>query len=137
MPDNLPLPPDLIFIKLCPTIAQPPIPPKNPVTVFATPCPMHSRFGWPVVSVKSSIKFSVSKLSMSPTNAITMAYGKTILSISMLRGTSGRWNVGKMPPIGAMSPTVLVSNPKNNTARVPITIATKVEGTARVSFGKK
>ena len=55
----------------------------------------------------------------------------------MLRGTSGRWNGGKTPPIGAMSPTVLVSNPKNNTARVPITIATKVEGTARVSFGKK
>ena len=36
-----------------------------------------------------------------------------------------------------MSPTVLVSRPRNITATVPITIATNVEGTARVSFGKK
>ena len=89
MPDSLPRPPDLILIKLCPTMAQPPIPPKKPVIVFASPWPIHSLLGRPVVSVKSSIKLSVNRLSIRPTSAITIAYGKTILSISKSKGTFG------------------------------------------------
>lgn len=37
MPDKRPLPPELTLIILCPIMAQPPIPPKNPVAMFATP----------------------------------------------------------------------------------------------------
>jgi len=36
------LPPDLTLIIDCPIMAQPPMPPKNPVTVFAKPCAKHS-----------------------------------------------------------------------------------------------
>ena len=37
IPDKRPRPPDLILIKLCPTMAQPPMPPKKPVTELAIP----------------------------------------------------------------------------------------------------
>jgi hypothetical protein len=37
-------------------MAQPPIPPNNPVTIFAPPCAKHSLFEFPLVSVNSSIK---------------------------------------------------------------------------------
>ena len=42
IPAILVLPPDLTLIIDCPIIAQPPIPPKNPVTVLAKPCAKHS-----------------------------------------------------------------------------------------------
>ena len=38
-----PRPPDFTLITLCPIIAQPPMPPKKPVTVLATPWARHSR----------------------------------------------------------------------------------------------
>ena len=37
IPESRPRPPDFILMILCPTMAQPPMPPKNPVIVFATP----------------------------------------------------------------------------------------------------
>ena len=37
MPDSRPRPPELTLIMLWPSIAQPPMPPKSPVTVLATP----------------------------------------------------------------------------------------------------
>ena len=54
------------LIMLCPIIAQPPMPPKKPVTTLAAPCAAHSRVGWPTVSVMSSIRFSVSSDSIRP-----------------------------------------------------------------------
>ena len=42
IPENRPRPPEFTLIMLCPIIAQPPMPPKKPVTVLATPCPIHS-----------------------------------------------------------------------------------------------
>ena len=37
IPERRPLPPPLILIIDCPIIAHPPIPPNNPVTIFAPP----------------------------------------------------------------------------------------------------
>ena len=39
----------------------------------------------------------VSKLSMSPTPATTAAYGKMMVNVSQVTGTSGRWNGGNPP----------------------------------------
>ena len=66
MPDNLPRPPPFILISDCPIMAQPPIPPKKPVTIFAPPCAKHSLLEFPLVSVNSSTKFSVIKDSIKP-----------------------------------------------------------------------
>jgi hypothetical protein len=41
-PETLVFPPDFTLIIDCPIIAQPPMPPKKPVTVFAAPCAIHS-----------------------------------------------------------------------------------------------
>jgi len=38
IPDNLALAPFETLIKLCPIIAQPPIPEKTPERMFAAPC---------------------------------------------------------------------------------------------------
>lgn len=56
-----------IFIRLCPIMAQPPIPEKNPDVIFAIPWATASLFVLPLVSVISSISSSVNRLSMSPT----------------------------------------------------------------------
>ena len=37
IPESLARAPDDMLIKLCPIIAHPPIPEKNPVTIFAVP----------------------------------------------------------------------------------------------------
>ena len=66
IPESLPLPPPFIFISDWPIMAQPPIPPKNPVTILAPPCAKHSLFAFPLVSVNSSTKFSVIKDSINP-----------------------------------------------------------------------
>ena len=50
----------------CPIIAQPPIPPKNPVITLALPCAIHSRLEFPRVSVKSSTKLRVIRDSINP-----------------------------------------------------------------------
>ncbi len=63
----------LTLIIVWPIIAQPPMPPKNPVTMLATPCPAASRdlFEW--VSVMSSTSLAVINDSSSPTRAIASA----------------------------------------------------------------
>src|SRR5690625_4531961 len=40
--DSRPRPPDFTLMIDWPIIAQPAMPPMNPVTVFEMPCPMHS-----------------------------------------------------------------------------------------------
>ncbi len=69
IPDKRALAPEDVLIKLCPIIAQPPIPDKNPERIFAVPCATHSLLPRPLVSVISSIIFKVNKLSISPTPA--------------------------------------------------------------------
>lgn len=43
IPETLLLPPAAMLTRLCPIIAQPPIPLKNPERTFAAPCAKHSR----------------------------------------------------------------------------------------------
>ena len=59
-------PPDLTLIIDWPIIAQPPMPPKKPVTVLATPCAMHSWLAPPRWPVMSPTRFSVRRLSIRP-----------------------------------------------------------------------
>ena len=50
-------------------MAQPPIPPKKPVTEFANPWAKHSWLAPPLLLVISPTKFKVNKLSISPIDA--------------------------------------------------------------------
>ena len=59
-------PPDFTLIIDWPIIAQPPMPPKKPVTVLATPWAMHSWLAPPRLPVISPTRFSVSRLSIRP-----------------------------------------------------------------------
>jgi len=88
MPKSRRRAPALMLIIVCPIIAQPPIPPKNPHTMLAAPCARHSRFGRPRVPVMSSTRFSVSNVSINPTPARMNAYGTMIFSVARFHGTS-------------------------------------------------
>lgn len=66
-------PDTLTLIMVWPIIAQPPMPPKNPVTMFAMPCPRDSRVLFEWVSVISSTSFAVISDSIRPTSAIANA----------------------------------------------------------------
>ncbi len=56
--------------------------------------------------------------------------------VSQVNGTVGIWNVGKSPATEAISPTVRVSTLNKATNKLSKIIATSVDGTAFVSFGK-
>src|SRR5690606_40692707 len=56
-----------------PIIAQPAMPPTRPATMFATPCPAHSRFLLLGVSVMSSTMVAVINDSSNPTTASGIA----------------------------------------------------------------
>ena len=73
IPESLALAPDDIFIRLCPIIAQPPIPESSPERIFAAPCATASLLPLPLVCVISSMILSVKRLSMSPTPATIAA----------------------------------------------------------------
>ena len=107
IPDKRFTAPLLILIMLCPIIAQPPIPPKKPVTMLANPCAKDSLFGLPLVSVISSIKLSVRSVSIRPIAAKSSAYGSVIVMVSRVKGTNGKLNSGIPPAIEPKSPTVL------------------------------
>jgi hypothetical protein len=61
------------LIIVWPIMAQPPIPPKKPVTRFAMPWPTDSRVLLEGVSVSSSTNFAVISDSISPTSAMPRA----------------------------------------------------------------
>ena len=66
-------PPEFTLIIDCPIMAQPPMPPKKPVTTLAVPWAMHSCEApprWPVIS---PTRFSVSRLSIRPMAARIIA----------------------------------------------------------------
>lgn len=66
----------------CPIIAQPAMPPRNPVTTFAAPCPAASRFLSLPVSVMSSISWAVISDSSRPTTIRASAVGRMIRRVS-------------------------------------------------------
>ena len=63
------------LIIVWPIMAQPPMPPKKPVTMLAMPWPTDSRVLLEWVSVMSSTSLAVISDSISPTSAIASAYG--------------------------------------------------------------
>ncbi len=71
--ESRPRPPDFTLIMLWPIIAQPAMPPMKPVAVLARPWPMHSRLRSVLVSVSSSTRLCVIRLSNRPTTATAMA----------------------------------------------------------------
>ncbi len=61
------------LIMVWPIIAQPPMPPKRPVTMLAMPWPIDSRVLSERVSVMSSTSLAVISDSIRPTSAIASA----------------------------------------------------------------
>ena len=136
MPAILVRPPDFTLIMDCPIIAQPPIPPKKPVTVLAKPWATHSWLAPPRLPVISPTRFKVKRLSIKPIAAKMIEYGKMICSVSQVNGTTGIWNGGNPPSIEAMSPTRGTSKPKTITIAATIPIPARGAGITLVSFGK-
>ena len=89
IPDKRPRPPELMFIMDWPIIAHPPILPKNPETIFATPCPTHSRLLRPRVSVISSINVRVIRDSIRPMAASVIASPNIIVKVCHENRISG------------------------------------------------
>ncbi|MNT45813.1 hypothetical protein D3C72_1824140 [compost metagenome] len=89
IPDKRDREPALILTKVCATMAQPPIPPKKPLTRLAVPCAIASLLALPFVLVNSSTIDKVSRDSIIPTEAMTSANGKIIVKVSQLKGIWG------------------------------------------------
>ncbi len=123
------------LIRLCPIIAHPPIPEKNPEVIFAAHCAIASLLLFPCVPVISSTILRVKRLSIKPTAATIQAYGKIICKVSKLKGRFGIWKGGKFPEIELISPTLTVSIPRSITTAKVLKIATSEAGTIFVSFG--
>ncbi len=119
-----------------PTMAQPPMPPKNPVTMLAMPWPMDSRVLLERVSVMSSTSFAVISDSIRPTSAMASAYGATVVRVSSVNGTSGRPGVGSEDGRAPWSPTVGTAIPAVTVTTVRTTMETSGAGTTLVIFGK-
>ncbi len=124
------------LIIVWPIIAQPPMPPKKPVTMLATPCPTDSRVLEERVSVMSSTSLAVISDSISPTSAMANAYGATVVSVSTVNGTSGSPGTGSDDGSSPLSPTVGTAIPAATVITVRITMDTSGAGTTVVSFGK-
>ena len=117
-------------------MAHPPIPPKKPVTLLATPCARHSWRVPPFLFVSSPTKLSVSKLSIKPIAARIIAYGNIIINVSMFIGTIGIAKVGKPPATLDKSPTLGTGKSKSKTKDVTNRIAANVDGIILVTLGK-
>ena len=129
-------PDSLTLIIVWPIIAQPPIPPKKPVTRLATPWPQPSRVLSEWVSVMSSTSLAVMSDSMSPTSAIASAYGAMIWRVSSVSGTSGRSNDGNDVGSSPWPATSGTFQPTASTTTVIATIAISGAGTTVVRRGK-
>jgi hypothetical protein len=111
------------------------MPPKNPVTMFAMPCPMDSRVLLEWVSVRSSTSLAVMSDSMSPTRASASAYGAMIFRVSKVNGTSGRPGVGRDEGSTPLSPTVGTAIPAPMVRMVSAAIEISGAGITVVSLG--
>ena len=123
----------------CPIIAQPPIPPKKPVTIFAPPCAIHSRLEFPRVSVKSSTKLRVIKDSINPIAARIPAYGRINKKVSKFIGILEKVsNTGTgNPPFKPSPPPSLIKDPTVATSRlekITIPATTKIAINASGNF---
>ena len=116
------------MIIVWPIIAQPPMPPKKPVTMLATPWPHDSRVLSEAVSVMSSTSLAVISDSISPTSAIARAYGAMIFSVSNVYGTSGRPRVGQAVGQVALVADVGYGDRRDDGDDVRTTIATSGDG---------
>src|SRR5699024_5103353 len=125
------------LIMVWPTIAQPPMPPKKPVMMFAAPWAQDSRVLLERVSVMSSTSLAVINDSNRPTRAMPSAKGAMIWNVSQVNGTSGRNTVGKASGSSPLSPTVGTSTAKITATAVRITIATRGAGMAVVIRGSR
>ena len=126
----------LTLIMVWPIIAQPPMPPVKPVTMFATPWPQASRDLCERVSVTSSTSLAVIRDSSSPTKAMARANGKMACRVSRLTGTLGMNRDGRDSGRSPLSPTVGTAMEAKTVIRVSATMATSGAGTALVSFGR-
>src|SRR5690606_32046125 len=86
----------LTFIMVCPTTAQPPMPPNRLDRICATPWPAASRDFDDGVSVMSSTSFAVMSDSTSPTTATPAEYGAIVVKVSHVSGTAGSRNPGSV-----------------------------------------
>ena len=124
------------LIMVCPIMAHPPMPPKKPVTMFATPCPHASRLLFEWVLVMSSTSLAVISDSRMPTSAIANAYGAMICSVSRLSGTLGKISDGRRSGSAPSSPTVGTLTANATVTAVSTTIATRGAGTTLVRRGR-
>ena len=135
--DRRPRPPDFTLMTDWPIMAQPAMPPNRPATMFAAPCPRHSRFLSEGVSVSSSTMAAVISDSSSPTTARVAETGRIVRSVSKVGGTRGSRKAGKSEGSSPMWPTVRTSRPRAKDTAVSTTMATNGDGTAVVSLGSK
>jgi hypothetical protein len=124
------------LIIVWPIMAHPPMPPKKPVTTLAMPWPMDSRVLSECVSVISSTSFAVISDSISPTRAMANAYGAMVVSVSRVKGTSGRPGTGRDDGSSPLPPTVGTTMPAATVMTVRTTIETSGAGITVVSLGK-
>ncbi len=106
------------LIIVWPIMAQPPMPPKKPVTTLAAPWPQASRVLSEWVSVMSSTSLAVISDSSSPTSAIARAYGAMIRSVSSVNG-----HVGQEQRRQAVGQLALVADVGHGDRRRPATNA--------------
>ena len=71
-----------------------------------------------------------------PTSAIASAYGATMDSVCVVKGTSGKNSVGRLDGSSPSSPTVGMRTENTMAAAVRITIAIKGAGTSVVILGR-
>ncbi|MNV49312.1 hypothetical protein D3C71_1412620 [compost metagenome] len=131
-----PRPPEVKLMIDWPIIAQPAKQPNRPQTALPAPWAMLSRLPLPFLPPISSSTVMVSSDSISPTSAITTAYGNTTFSISRVKGAIGRLKCGNAPEMSAKSPTRSVCR-LNPIARADTTISAASDaGMTRVNRGK-
>ena len=123
------------LIIVWPIMAQPPMPPKNPVMMLAAPWPQASRVLFEWVSVTSSTSLAVSSDSRIPTRAIARANGAMMRRVSRFSGTSGNSSAGRDSGSSPSSPTVGTLIAARTVAAVSRTIATRGAGTTLVQRG--
>ncbi len=124
------------LIIVWPIMAQPPMPPKNPVTMLAMPWPMDSRVLEEWVSVMSSTSLAVISDPIRPTRAIANAYGAIVVRVSRVKGTSGSPGTGRDEGSSPLSPTVGTAMPAATVMTVRMTMDTRGAGMTLVILGK-
>ncbi|MNI39389.1 hypothetical protein D3C73_935700 [compost metagenome] len=94
--DNRPRAPEVTLMIDWPIMAHPAMPPNRGDRILAIPWPRVSRSLSDGVSVMSSIRLAVSRLSSRPTKARVADTGAMMAKVSHVRGTAGRWNIGRV-----------------------------------------